>query len=105
MDEKEKIEIKKLVEWWSTLPVTNGMEEDFFWNPLIEFLSKSLKDTIDFLNECSDKEIYYISEVFSDLSEKFESKEFITELKNIQSKRPNLDISQEIKAAEYAIED
>ncbi|UBK38674.1 hypothetical protein KLF44_04475 [Clostridium perfringens] len=104
MEEKDKKKIKELVEWWSSLPITNGMEEDYFWNPLIKLLSKNLDDTITFLNECSDKEINYISEVFPDLSENFESKKFIDKLREIQNKRPDLDINEEIKAAEYVIE-
>ncbi len=48
MEEKDKKKIKELVEWWSSLPITNGMEEDYFWNPLIKLLSKNLDDTITF---------------------------------------------------------
>lgn len=102
MDEKSKNEIVELIEWRKGIECINGMENQY-WDPLIELLSKNEADTIKFLEECSDEHIYWISEVFEDISDKFQSKGFVDFLKELQKAHPNVNIKQDIQAAEYRL--
>lgn len=102
MDVKNKKKILELIEWRKGLGCINGME-NYYWDPLIELLSKNEVDTIKFLGECSDEQIYWISEVFEDISDKFQSKGFVDFLKELQKAHPNVDIKQDIQSAEYRL--
>lgn len=104
MTEKDKKEIFSLIDWRKGLECINGME-DYYWGPLIALLTKNEDDTIEFLRECSDEQIYWISEVFEDISDKFQSKRFVEFLKELQYEHLNIDIKQDIQAAEYRLED
>ncbi|MGG7143557.1 hypothetical protein ACQPVP_08830 [Clostridium nigeriense] len=102
MDEKSKNEIVELIEWRKGIECINGME-NYYWEPLIELLSKNEVDTIEFLRACSDEQLYWISEVFEDISNKFQSKEFVDFLKELQKDHPNADMELDIQAAEYRL--
>lgn len=102
MNEKNKKEIFELIEWRKRLECINGME-NYYREPLIELLSKNEADTIKFLGECSDEQIYWISEAFEDISDKFQSKGFIDFLKELQKEHPNVDMERDIRAAEYRL--
>lgn len=57
-----------------------GTEES--WKELTEILSENVDDTIRFFNdECSDEELFWLSEVFSDVSEIVQSKQFVQALR------------------------
>lgn len=57
-----------------------GTEES--WKELTEILSENVDDTIRFFNdECSDEELFWLSEVFSDVSEIVQSKQFVQTLR------------------------
>lgn len=63
------------------------IEDDFglqnCWNKEIEILSRDIQQTINFIeNKCSDDTFYWISEVFEDVAEVTQSKEFIIAIKN-----------------------
>ncbi|MCD7774362.1 MAG: hypothetical protein LUH40_02110 [Clostridiales bacterium] len=52
------------------------------WKRLIDVLSENISETIDFiLNSCSDEELFWISEVFEDIAEQTQSKEFTEALR------------------------
>lgn len=104
MTEKDRKEIFSLIDWRKGLECINGME-DYYWEPLTALLTKNQDDTIEFLKECSDEQIYLISEVFEDISDKFQSKRFVEFLKELQYEHLNIDIKQDIQAAEYRLED
>ena len=94
-----------LVNWRKELKNSEGLIEEYYWKPLINILSKNEKGTIDFLKNCNDEILYWISEIFEDISEIFQSKDFVEFLKELQQQHPNADMEQDIKYAEYAIED
>jgi hypothetical protein len=59
------------------------------WKEEIEILSRNMQETIDFLkNDCSADEFTWLSEVFEDVSEKTQSKEFIDTLHFLAKKFP-----------------
>ena len=66
------------------------------WNKLIDMLTKDINETIDFLeNVCSPDEINWTSEIFEDIVQKTNSKEFVAALHRIYEKMPE-DVKQSI---------
>ena len=61
-------------------------------------------DTIEFINNCDEHDIYWLSEIFEDISEVFQSEKFIEALKSVQTKYPNLDLESDIMFAEKALD-
>ncbi len=74
------------------------------WNEMTVLLTQNENETIDYLNECNEDDLYYISEIFEDISEQLQSERFITCLRNLDKKFPNLDMAKDIDIAESYIE-
>lgn len=70
------------------------------WNLMTNILTKSEIETIDYLNQCGEIELYYISEIFDDISESLQSELFIDCLRKLEKKYPNLDLAKDIDIAE-----
>ena len=63
-----------------------------------------IKDIMDdIISERKSKDIYFISEVFEDVSEQLQSKEYIECLRKLDDKFPNLDMTKDIDLAEEYI--
>lgn len=73
------------------------------WNKLVQELTKNEDDTINYFYMCTDDEIEWLSEVFEDIAEVFKSESFISALKEIQKKFPDLDLESDIKYAQQSI--
>lgn len=75
------------------------------WSKLTEKLDKDEEETISFFNVCTETEIYWLSEVFEDISNTFKSPDFIVFLKQLQKKyiALALDLESDIKYAKDAI--
>lgn len=58
-----------------------GIEKS--WNEIIEVLSENEEKTIRYLENCSKEDLYYISEVFEDITEIIQSKELINCLRKL----------------------
>ena len=54
---------------------------------------KDINETVAYLENCSEEDIYFISEVFEDVSEQLQSKEYIECLRKLDDKFPNLDMT------------
>jgi len=84
-----------------------SIEDDYgiqeCWSQIIEILSKDVKATILYLESCSEEDIYFISEVFEDISERLQSKEYILCLRKLDKKFPNLNLTKDIDLAEEYI--
>ncbi|WP_185537545.1 hypothetical protein [Listeria booriae] len=74
------------------------------WNEMTELLSQNEMDTINYLEESTEKDLYYISEIFEDVSERFQSEQFINCLRKLDKKFPEFDMTQDIDIAESYIE-
>lgn len=70
------------------------------WNKMIEILSRNVQDTIEYLENCSEEDLFYISEIFEDVSERLKSKEYIICLRKLDKKFPQLNMSSDIDLAE-----
>lgn len=103
MDKEDINTIISLVQWRKELECTERIIEEHYWKPLIEILSKNEKNTINFLENCSDDILYWISEIFEYISKKFQSIEFVKFLRKLQKEHPSIDLEIDIKSAEYAI--
>lgn len=64
---------------------------------------KNFTRLIFYLENCSEEDIYFISEVFEDVSEQLQSKEYIECLRKLDDKFPNLDMTKDIDLAEEYI--
>ena len=53
---------------------SKNIEDDYgiqnCWNKMIDILSKDINETVAYLENCSEEDIYFISEVFEDVSER-----------------------------------
>lgn len=68
------------------------------WTQEINILSENIQETIAFIeNECTDKEFYWISEIFEDIAYKTQSKEFIKCIKNRLNKLFDKSLIQSIQ--------
>jgi hypothetical protein len=73
------------------------------WDKMIQILSENETETIKYLQLCDQKELYFISEVFEDVSEKLQSKEYIECLRGLDKKYPELEMTNDIDLAEEYI--
>ena len=52
---------------------SKNIEDDYgiqnCWNKMIDILSKDINETVAYLENCSKEDVYFISEVFEDVSE------------------------------------
>ncbi|MBU8639510.1 hypothetical protein [Bacillus pumilus] len=75
------------------------------WDEIIEILGENEERTLEYLDCCSKEDLYWISEVFEDISEVLQSKELIKCLRKLDEKYPELEMTQDIDLAESYIED
>ncbi|EAE1303243.1 hypothetical protein G7175_000935 [Listeria monocytogenes] len=84
-------------------------EEDDFglernWAELTNILSMNEDETINYLKNCSKEDVLLISSVFDDVSEKIQSRKFISCLRELDKKFPDLKLTFFIDDAEGYIE-
>lgn len=70
------------------------------WEKMTNILSEDEDETIAYLNKCPKEDLYYISEVFEDISENLQSIKFIACLRELDKKFPELDMTNDINLAE-----
>ena len=80
------------------------------WNKETEILCRDMAETINFIeNECDDKTFCWIGEVFEDVADRTQSKEFIAAIKKRAEKvidaKKRRSVETDIRYAEYKIDD
>ncbi len=75
------------------------------WNELIELLSKDVTETIEFLNICTEEQLFYISEIIEDVSYNLKSQDFIDTLCKLNEKYPKLEMESDIRIAKEFMEE
>lgn len=73
------------------------------WDELKKIFSQDEKSTIEYLNNCSESQLEWISEVFEDISENLQSEDFIDTLEKLPKKYPDLDLEMDISYAKEAL--
>jgi hypothetical protein len=77
----------------------------FIWHDLVNLLKSNEESTIAFLEQSKEAELYWLCEIFEDLSAEFQSRAFIHCLLELQKKYPDLDMEQDIEYAIQSIEE
>ncbi|MBC1703358.1 hypothetical protein HB968_01545 [Listeria welshimeri] len=80
-----------------------GLERS--WEELTNILSKNEDETIKYLMNCSKDDVLLISSVFNYVSENLQSKKFISCLRELDKKYPDLKLTSFINDAEDYIKD
>ena len=73
------------------------------WEKMMNILSVDVQQTVEYLENCTQEELYYISEIFEDISERLKSKIFIECLHKLDEKFPELKMTKDIDLAETYI--
>lgn len=73
------------------------------WNELVQILTQNEHSTIAYINSCSKEKIFWLSEVFEDISEKLQSIQFIECIEKIEIKYPDLELELDIAFAKEAL--
>jgi hypothetical protein len=73
------------------------------WDSLVQELGTE-EETMKFLNSSSDKDLDILSPIFEDLSHKFQSKEFVKFLKQLEKKYPGANLKTDVEFAESALD-
>ncbi|AWX53983.1 MULTISPECIES: hypothetical protein [Brevibacillus] len=101
---KELDMIKKIIEKRTSLHPDDPRIVEC-WGELTEIFSRNEQFVMDVLEQCSEEEIFWLSEIFEDISLYLQSSSFIRFLRSIQKKYPNIDIELDIQYAEKVLED
>ncbi|MBC2391428.1 hypothetical protein [Listeria booriae] len=101
---KLKKQMEIILEKRKSLNINDDFGIEKSWNEMTELLSQNEMETINYLEESTEKDLYYISEIFEDVSERFQSEQFINCLRKLDKKFPELDMTQDIDIAESYIE-
>lgn len=99
MEEK----MKKIIEQRKKLHMNDDMGIQNCWDEITNILSENEEVTIKYLDSCEKDELYWVSEVFEDISENLQSKEFIECLRKLDLKFPELKMTNDIDLAEEYI--
>ena len=102
-------EIKDIVARRIKLHIEDDFGTQKCWDEEIKILSRDMSETINFIkNECSDEIFCWIGEVFEDIAEITQSKEFITAIKNraekIIDEESRHSVETDIRYAEHKID-
>lgn len=92
--------VKKIIEQRKKMNLNDDKGIERCWNDLIKVFSESEVDTIEYLEKCEMNELYWISEIFEDISKNLQSSEFIRCLKRLNNKYPELNMTKDIELAE-----
>ena len=95
--------VEKILEDRRRLHPNDDYGIEIVWNKLTSVLSENESETINFLMNCSKDDVYLISEVFEDVSEELQSKNFIKCLRQLDKKYPELNLTSHIDLAENFI--
>jgi len=91
-----------LIEKRKNIDPQNEYQIQQCWDEELDVLTVSLENTINYLNQASEEEILWVSEIFDDLVVCFKSKLLIDIYRAVQTKYPNIskDIEIDIRYAE-----
>lgn len=112
-DDKENETVSETLHLLCMLRKKIGLENDWqteqWWNHVSDFASEHISETIEFIkDECTAGEFSTLSEIFDDIAQKTNSRDFINALKETAKKFPEecakYNIQDSIDAAELYLE-
>ena len=89
--------LKQLVEEADRLDPQNEILEEENRQKRLNEMIKNLTDTIDYLNTCSEKELFWATEVLEDLSEHFKSKKLLECVKRNKNRFSNNELQKQLE--------
>ena len=82
-----KDEISKIISHRVKLHLEDDFETQKCWDEEIKILSRDISETLNFIeNDCDDEIFCWIAEIFEDVAEITQSKEFVESIKNRAAK-------------------
>ena len=79
--------IKDVLKRYKKIHPEDYISTEKIWDEETEILSRDMAVTIDFIeNDCDDETFYWLGEVFEDVAERTQSREFITAIKKRAAK-------------------
>lgn len=93
--------LRELIDRYAGADADNDIESNYFWKESFKILSNNLEETIAYLDNINSGDLFYISSIFDDLSEHFQSIELIECMKR-NAIRTKVDCDADI---EYAIKE
>jgi hypothetical protein len=93
-----KDKVKRIINERSKLHL-NDPTVSKYWEQLVEILSFNEMETISYLEECSEEDVGWISEVFEDVAYNLNSQKYIKCLELLDNKYPNLQLTRTINIA------
>lgn len=69
------------------------------WSEITKLLSEDSQETISFLLDCTEQQLFYMSEVIEDVSYNLQSQEYIDTLLFLNDKYPKLHMEEDIRIA------
>lgn len=97
-------QIKENLEEQSSINQEDDFKLEKSWAKLTNILSISEDETINYLKNCPKEDVLLISSVFDDVSGKLQSRKFISCLRELDKKYPDLKLTFFIDDAESYIE-
>lgn len=99
----DRVELKRLLSERKQLDINDPSVENY-WDVLTEHLSKDASDTISYLNSCAEEDLYWLSEVFDEVSYNLQSKNFIICIEELDKKYPKAELTSDVESAKKMIE-
>ncbi|MGG3889965.1 hypothetical protein [Metabacillus fastidiosus] len=90
--------ISRLIKERSELELNDPVVSKY-WDAMTECLSINELETINYLLTCTEEELYWLSEVFDDISYRLQSHKFIECIEILDKRYPNADLSVDVKSA------
>ena len=101
---KLEIRMTEVLKKRKALNINDDFGIEQCWNEMTELLSQNEDEMIRYLADVNEDDLYYISEIFEDISEKLQSEQFINCLRELDKKFTELDMTKDIDIAESYIE-
>lgn len=98
-----KENMRKIIEERKKIHIEDDYGIQECWLKMIDALSENEQQTVIYLENCTKEELYYVSEIFEDISERLQSKIFIECLRKLDKKFPEMKMTKDIDLAETYI--
>ena len=99
-----EIRMTEVLKKRKALNINDNFRIEQCWNEMTELLAQNEGLATRYLRDSNEEDLYYISEIFEDISGKLQSEQFINCLRELDKKFPKLDMIKDIDIAESYIE-